>query len=548
MFYNIYRDEVDEMEYREYMEAVKQLIDDMNEKEKTEWLFAYAKSISNQDREKFVNDLKNIKKQDTNFNKKEFDCFIDDVNNKKSIIFYDDEYYDYDYKYDFEIDYYDNDCIGYKAKYYFEIANDLLFSYCFDDAYYIYSRLFTLDIILRNEDIDENEYITFIELIEKDIVHINAIEFLKGYGYLLLLIEKDCNKFYQVMNLYYSISIDDILAYGPKEISDIDIFINKWIHYLMKMSGDKAATLLTNACLYNDDVTQLLNVCRQCYQLHPSMYKKVCQLYMKNKDYEQAKMVAKEACENIVGDLKIKAEIADLILSYDKDEYFLSIAFIYDPTVSHYFDAFLHLENTEKLKNEFITHSYIKKNNYDYKNYQNTIISLADNEKDIFYFLLGNYDCIIQKYMKRSSHNNCYRGYIMNLLLMLLKPESNTYVADKNIYSFLTSLTGYHSVDGLLFEECYQKWKKKNPIDYRKRKDYISWLTQEIENEAKIIVGGGDRRNYHWVADKIVVLGEILQNIGMVSSVEGYCEKYKKLYFSKRAFKNELNERMRLVR
>lgn len=536
------------MEYREYMDAVTKLIDDMNEEEKTEWLFAYAKSISNQDRERFVNDLKSIKKQDKNFNKTEFDCFIKDINDKKSIIIY-EEYYDYGYEDDFEIDYYDNDCIGRKSKYYFEIANDLLFSYHFDDAYYIYSHLFALDIILRNEEIDENEYITFIELIEKDIVHINALEFLKGYGYLLLLIEKDCNNFYQVLNSCYSISIDDLLSYGPKKIDNIDIFIDKWIHYLMKMSGDKAASLLINACLYSGDVNQLLNVCRECYQLHPSLYKKVCQLYIENKNYQQAKIVAKEACEKIVGDLRIKAEISDLILSFEKDAYFLNMAFIYNPTVSHYFDAFLHLENIEKLKNEFMSHSYTKNNNYDYKNYQNTTTFLEDSTKDILYFLFGNYDCIIQKYMKYSFNNNhFYRGYIMSLLLMLLKPESNTYVADKNIYSFLTSGTNYHSVDGLLFEECYQKWKKKNPIDYHKRKEYISWLTQEIENEVKIVVGGGDRRNYHKVADKIVVLGEILQNIGMVSSVEVYCEKYKKLYFSKRAFKNELNERMRLVR
>lgn len=64
---------------------------------------------------------------------------------------------------------------------------------------------------------------------------------------------------------------------------------------------------------------------------------------------------------------------------------------------------------------------------------------------------------------------------------------------------------------------------------------------------AESIVGGGDRKQYHYVEDQIVVLAQILEKEGLVESVSSYVEMYKNEYISKRAFKSEINERMEII-
>lgn len=131
------------------------------------------------------------------------------------------------------------------------------------------------------------------------------------------------------------------------------------------------------------------------------------------------------------------------------------------------------------------------------------------------------------------------------MLLMMFKPDVYRYVADQNVLDEIKYRCFWSQAQSLSFSACFNRRKSKNPMYRELKEKYIQWLKYEINRSAKDIVGGGKREDYHYVADHIVVLGEILLSIGKISSIEQFCQQYKLMYNSKRAFKSELDERMK---
>lgn len=109
---------------------------------------------------------------------------------------------------------------------------------------------------------------------------------------------------------FKDIHIVDIFSIGREELRDNDLFLQSWIDLLMHQSGEVAARLLREGLLYYKGTEGLLEMARQGYKEHPSVYLSVLLEYEKDHDYGKMKEIAKEALDRIERDLKIRGKIA----------------------------------------------------------------------------------------------------------------------------------------------------------------------------------------------------------------------------------------------
>lgn len=537
------------MEYKEYIDAIQKQLELMSAKEMKEWIYNYAKSIGKDGRAYFLELLQQKQNSQYNltFDKVSFDEFVEKIEYNRLIMLYDEGYDDYGYSDYFSRVFYDPRQIADTMMNYVQLAFDFLQEANYEITNYIFRHLLRLKVLGICEELDEEEDFDFFDLIDNELINnVDETELIKAYAYSIMQGNGNCKELYDLLERDNQIQLTDVLAYGTKEIENIDDLIQNFIEYLMSIEGDRAAQLLEDACLFLGGVDKLTEVARHCFKIHPSLYKMVCSKYVELEKYNDAKNIAREACETIKEDLKIKADIADIILSFDKDDYFLEVAFLFNPNINHFFNMYMNITNFQKVKDNFINHVYHDSRYVENSYYKEelSIVGLTNELKDLYRFMFGEFKDVLNQYFI-NTNESYLKDVFIQILLLLFKPEAPCYVADNSGTRSLEMLLNWRTTNTMTFEECFSYWKNRNKMSNDLRKHCIQQLEKEVNQLAERIVGGGDRKGYYGVASKIVILGEILYSMGKVSSVEAFCEVYRTRYNSKRAFKQDLNENLR---
>ena len=536
------------MEYREYMQLVERKLNQMTNEEKYQWIYEYARSIDKTQRLEFLQCLNTPLNKEIDFNESEFLDFIESVKNEDLYFsieyedYYDEIYHDWEEK-----PYYiDSMSIASQLNQYIHVAYDYMYEKDYLKAYHILDTIFLLEFFVSDDNYGCDDHYTINDLIYHNILDIDIRDYYRSYIYCAIQVSIGCQKIYDMFDhCKGALLLTDVLSFGPEEIN-IDMFIEQWIECLMHIPKDKAALLLIDACLYVGQ-DKLLQIARQSYLIHPSLYKEVCQGYLLQNNGSEALHIAYEALSKIPVDKTIRAQIADMLLKYyPNDSYLLKESFLSHPTAFHCIRSYNQIDNIKSMKEEFMQRDYSLK---EVISLELQSPNLKNDDKLLYEFLLGEDKKVVDICME--DHHSLgwsysLKGKIIPLLLMLFKPEHPTYKADMNLLWSIQNKIKFQTEENISFLDCFFQWKKKYVISNDYQEQYIEWITREVDKRTEAVVGEGHRKSYHKSADEIIVLGEILLSLGKINDLTLFVEKYKQKYSTKRAFKSEISERLEL--
>jgi len=537
------------MEYKEFMGIVEKKLDSMSDNERYQWIYEYARTLDKSQREDFIQSLEKPMETSVLFDYQEFLDFLCKIKTEELYLemFVEDYFNEIYHDWESEIYYIDN-YVTKKINEYIDKACQCIYTKEYQKSYDILNKILSIEILAVNEEWDDREYLTINDLLDKNIVHISRYDYYKHFIYSAIQCQKKCEEIYDIFQNYAreNLFVTDLMSFGPEKLLNIDAFMEEWILFLMKTEGDYAAKLLIDACLYVGGIDKLLDVAQKTYLIHPLLCKEACQKLIEKGQYEKGLIVAREAIAHIPVCKTICSQIVDLMIPFCLDADDLKIvAFLSEPTAFHSFRLFQSSIRIDKVKQEF------SKINYESKDYETQELKDTYRTKEdiLFYeFILGDYEKIVKICMNDSSQlgwSYSLKGKIIPILMMLLKPDRKSYVADANVLKEIETKIGFKSLDNLQFEDYFYIWKEKYILPDEFKKIVLNWLKEEIDKRAESVVGGGYRKSYAKVANQIIVLAEILKSYGQIDDIDSYVEMYKQKYSKKRAFKSEIAERMR---
>lgn len=520
------------MDYKEFVTLVKEKLSNMNEKDKDNWIYAYARKINSDYRANFLDSLDTSSKE-ISYDIDEYLKILEEIKDEEIYLkAYEEEYYDEVYHdWEYSSSYVDVFEVLPKIEECIRICYEIILAKQYKKAHLLLSYLEKMEIFYINDEIGDCGYLCLEDLSYHDLIEIDIKEFYLACLYCAMKLDESPEI---IFNYYYSydktdLHIDDILAYGPEKIENNKSLIKKICEYLLCRPGNQAVQFLIEGALYLGGQDELLNYARKAYQVHPSLYKRCCELALETGNHDLCVEIAKEAIEKIPESKTIRADIIDVAVGAQCDDpYFYETVFLLKPTVLNCLRLYSGNTNILQIKNHFLKNCYQNVNEQDIK---------------IYRFLLGDYKEICQECINDKNYlgwSFSLKGTVIPLLLMLLKEDDCIYHADQYIMNDLQNRLEINLFEQSIFVKYFLEWKSKYQLDEKFKDECLEWLIYEIDQRTEIIVGGTHRKSYYKCANLIVVLGEILENKGRINSVNELVDHYIKIHSRKRAFKTEI--------
>lgn len=528
------------MEYKDYINKVKQRLNTMSEEEKNQWIYQYARVLDKSQREKMLESLNFEHSQIINFHEKDFQQFINDVRDGELTIpatEEDDYYYGYDSEY---ITYYTKECdLLSQLNDYVQDAFLYINNCQYQQGFNILQKLQDLEYEAVYDYGDMYE-LSFTELFENNLMDVSLERYSLYYLYAAFQLHFDIPKMYSYFNQSkVTYVLGDLMAFGPEEITLSDDEYNRWISFLENTPGDYAAKLLKDICFLYGDINQLTKIALKMGKQHPSLYLDVIDYNLSLHQLDHARAIATQSFQQLDDDLTIRSKIAETLIPYCPDEIELyKISFLSNPEINHCLQLYTLDCDISSIKTEFQKKNYAVR--LEFATLEQEKASLSSEQKEILLFFLGDYENILEKAEKDQDNlgwSSNLKETLISLLLMYLKPEKMHFVADNAI---MDDLRRSLKVRGEDFYQLFHIWKEKYMMTDEFKKKCIQWLKDEIEQRAEVIVGGSHRHSYYQVAKEIVVLSEILYLNKNITSMETFVKDYIKRYSRKHAFKAEM--------
>lgn len=559
------------MDFKTYITKVEDQLNQMSEKQKTEWIYNQARTVEEKDREKFLNRLSGRTDvyAEEGLTKDKLKNWFRQVD-EGEIYFGVEEYEQYNegewtWDPDWVTEYYDIfDIIPMLIKA-IRLSHQLMLQREYRDSFDILDRVYRIEFYADSEYGDA-ERISLMELAEEKLINLNFRKISLNLLYSCYQVhsgQSRIRKIYEYLTWdeCADIKVTDIFSFGPDPIEDADDFMKEWKNFLMHTPGNRAAKLLIDACIYLGGEGELLQTAEENCETHPLLYLECCERKYQNYNYEGCITAAEKALKQIGREKRIRGDIADIAvkaIENIKDErllsYFYREAFFSDPTSRHLLALF-------QLKNHKITDWALQRvrglkiDSDTWRRYsywpapadEQKEASINNKEKKIIYcFMLGDYPSIIEQCRKDSVYlgwTSDIKGAIVPLLLLHLKKDKETKtIAEQSVLSDMKYRMEFAGSEDETFSDYIRAWRMSENIPEEEKEKYIQWLKKEIDRRTEHVVGGGYRKSYFKAAKLIVLLGEILEERGEADGMRKLIEYYKKKYTRKRAFKSEIEE------
>jgi hypothetical protein len=477
-------------------------------------------------------------------------------------------------------EYEDNEGIGRIMEDAVLFAHDCMNDCRYEEALSVFKLVMDTQVFVVDEWGGDSFELSLEEMVEENLVVINlkvlALEVLYS-DYQLQPANKRASSLYSYFSYPYfkEIHIEDIFSLGREELRDTDLFFQSWIDLLMQQSGEIAARLLKEGILYYEGTEGLVEMARQGYKEHPSVYLAALLEYEKAHNYEKMKEVGKEALDRLKCNLKIRGELAvktaQAAFCVNDSEFMKKCwyeAFLSNSTVPNYLRLFVDGEVTREYKE--LAEKRIEKLCVSNDYYSQRISETAKNNIDeieykYLYFFSGHFEkvrdwCLEQKSpLGWSGH---FIGEGINLMLLYLYADKGLRKAGKEIAAHLSSRLGFNERKNLVFmkensvfetEVSMQKseeifwnifclWKLNYRIALDDIKSYVEWLETVIDKRIDGIVGGKYRRKYSDVALLAAAVGEVKESLGEKKAKNIIIERYLKKYSRHTAFREALKK------
>ena len=478
-------------------------------------------------------------------------------------------------------EYEDNEGIGRIIEDAVLFAHDCMNDCRYEEAVTIFKLVMDTQIFVEDECGGDSFELSLEEMVDEKLVGVNlkvlALDVLYS-NYQLQTAAQRASVLYSYFTYPYfkEIHIEDIFSIGREELRDTDMFFQSWIDFLMLQSGDVAARLLREGILYYKGTIGLVEMARQGYKEHPSVYLAVLLEYEKVHDYEKMKEIGKEALNKLECDLKLRGEIAMKAAQASccvNDSEFMKKCwyegFYSNSTIPNYLRLFVDGEVTREYKNlaaKIIEKLRVCDNHYNHIS-ETAKNKITDMEYKYLCFFSGHFDKIKNWCMEQKSPlgwSGNFIGYGVDLILLYLYADYNLRKAGKKIAARVSKRMGFNESKNLLFmkensvfetEVSVQKgeeifwnifclWKVNYAITVDDMRSHVEWLESVIDKRIDGIVGGKYRNKYNDVALLAAVLGEVKESHGLKMAKKIVINRYLEKYSRHSSFRGALMEYM----
>lgn len=492
-------------------------------------------------------------------------------------------YEDYTYGYwesDWIWEYEDNEGIGRIIEGAVMFAHDCMNDFRYEEAVSVFNLIMNTTVFAAADDSGDLIELSLEEIVEEGLVHINlttvALDVLYSEYQVQPSKERAGSLYdYFIYSYFDEIHIEDIFSIGREELEDTDAFLQSWIDYLMQQKGETAARLLKEGMLYYKGSEGLVEIAREAYIEHPSIYMAVILEYEKVHDYERMKEIGKEALDNLDPELKLRGEIAiktsQASWCVNDFEYMRKCwyeAFYSNSTTANYLRIFANKEASREYKElaqKRIEELIITDKHYNGKNSEIDKNTISEIDYKLLHFFSGHFDKVKSWCMEQKSPlgwSGKFIDYGVHLMLLYLCSDTDPGKACKKIAdNFSTQvclLTGKDLVfmtensvfetdvsmqrSGEVFLEVFNVWKSNYNMASDSVNSYVEWLESVISKRVDGIVGGKYRKSYYKVALLVAALGEVKESLGTKLAKNFIINEYLKKFPRHTSFRGELKE------
>lgn len=538
------------MEYKDYINSVISLLDDMDEYDKTVWIYEYARRQNKENRKAFLDSLTPPIKKVINFDENEFHEFIEDVKNQALFIeTREEEYYDESiHNVETKTIYLQNCELLTRLNYYINIGIDLIANEDNEIGFDVLDQISQL-VITTNNEYGYIEELSLRDLFGRNLIKTSRYNYYLNLLYAAFTLHKSITEIYLIFKQYdhHDILFSDLLAFGKHELNFDHQFYQEWIDFLENEPGNLSAYLIKDACYLDGGIIKLLATIDTIGEIHPLLYQEALSYYLNRNDYQQMVQIGLQALKRIPEQFKIRAKIAASIKPYyDNTCYLNEVIFLSEPTPY----------NCLKLYNENVDFDYIIET-FKQINYQNdislvlnddeyAICHIDDKQRLLLEFLLGNIEKAIQLYDESRGYPHL-RDTVILLVLMLLKSDDYKYVANRDIMNDTKKLLNIPEDKNNSFQMYFKLWKQSLVISPIQKEKLLNWIIKVVTTIVERKLENNALETYKQLADIIVILAQILAENNIIDDEQSYIKKYLQEYNHKYTFKERLINASKII-
>ncbi len=452
----------------------------------------------------------------------------------------------------------------------------LLLEQCVNDGFYpeaeeLAECLLDTDVTVEN---DEDEYLDMglEELVEEKIASIHLKE-LAAYilyaAYMVSPPEQRAEELFQYYqkDMFRQVPLENMLRVGKEELPDLPAFWDSWIQLLSRQQGVKALWLLKETIRSQFDAGKMLEVAREAYEIHPSLYLEALEMMKGSASERQRTEVGKEALEKVdvryVIRSRIARETAGAALRSGQESVAAVCwreAFLSDSTPTNYLRWVNESGEPEECGTvaRRMASQLPKKQNFGAVSLDSSLYRMPDEQTEnalvsysgtILRFLAGDFDYAWSKCQKEKEPLGWTGHFVkcgISLFLLLLyqgeQLESGCAGAaweamksmgfDSAHYLQGTRQEGETESDPAqgtaIFWKAFCSWKRFYPLTEKQANLYLRKLETLIDKRIRAIVSGQFRNHYYASAQLAAALGEVKESRGERGAKENILQHYRR--------------------
>ena len=532
------------MDFRIFMETVdKNLSRFQSEGELKEWVRNYARSIEEERREDFLEQLGTKEYRSHEDMLQEITAWCEKIDEEAITLFcegheeYDPEYWTWDP--DWVIEYEDPEGIGTRLKHYYEEAEQAVYDRDYKAANLMYWNLGTLSITAESADGMDPVDLTVEEMVSEGLVKLNLkkIAALALYAaYQTYPMPERLPRIYGYFSwkMFETTGIEDMLASGREPLENVGQFLEEWIAFLRNQNDRYTSRLLIEAVALKDGEEGLLKEAKLMANVQPALYIEALERLYQKEDWVRLKEEGMEALRLMKRTAMFRERAARLaaagavrIRAVKTEKRALAEAFWSKPTAANYFRL-------------------ITCQAGDGQEQGLAVRGQSDEERIAVRFLAGDYQAIWDR-CKKTKRSLGWSGEFISpgisMLLVYLHHGDLSSAVMRKVAQDIKIFIGYQEEYGEPdFMERLEVWRKTIVIPEEKEKEILAYLAGTIDQRVEAIVGGNHRKSY-WKAAKLgAALGEVEESLGKKNGKSLRIQKYQKQFSRHRAFKEEISK------
>ncbi len=552
-----------------FLKAVEEKCDLLSFEELRSFVYEYARTLPEQEREDFLEKLDFARKgivfkEDLSeglLTIKEKLAGIDEGEKRLKCE------YNEDYRYwldDDEYIYLDPDCLIDDIREAMGLFHRFIDHQEYEDAYALGQKICAL-CIHTDEDYEDGEVSNINDLYRKDILNREYEAFVNEYLYVTYLCNEPMKRpelIYTIIDErgYYGLKLETILQMGSERLPDLNGFIKEWICYLNAKEGRNIDELLAEAFEMLGEDEEKRACCNECVKFHPELY---LQYLKQMDDKEKILKIGLDALKKVDEDLLVRSDIALYIGKnayemgrYDVCDHVNEEAFKSDTNEASFLRLVL-MGDPDKDKIRKI-YEAVYKRSIGEQDYQRKKNQITENTYYTICFFDGRFDELMEKAMDVKEYLGWTYTFMKQGLCLFLLLLNDDLKIDKSsmrtaslavsvrefvndYYKGIADVSGKSEAESFL--ELFMKWKENVKIDEDKQRRWIKKISYLIENRTEAILTGNHRNYYGECASYIAAYGKVLSSKGMGSYFDTII-KYRNKYPRHRAFKEELDNIM----